>query len=205
MKLERRMVSLDRIEIRGGKGSTRILDGHAAVYNKDSEEMFGFTERVAPGAFDTALKEKDDVRALFNHDPNYVLGRSTAKTLRMKDDGSGLGFEVDLPDTTFARDLVVSIERCDITGCSFAFRTRKDQWVHDKTSDRVMRTLLDVELFDVGPVTYPAYPDTDVAARSLMQEIATAGRKLAGTDVVVPVSGLAVRQLRRRLDLIAAQ
>lgn len=191
---ERRIFKVAELRV-AGDGADRRMSGHAAVFNLDSEEMYGFTERVAPGAFTRTLRE-DDIRALFNHDPNYVLGRNVASTLRLSEDPTGLAFEVDPPDTQWARDLAVSIGRGDITQCSFGFMTRKDEW--QTIGGRTIRTLMDVQLLDVSPVTYPAYPDTDVSLRSL-EEIAEEGRKrLAPGGTTVS----SVAQLRRRLDFV---
>jgi HK97 family phage prohead protease len=197
-QIERRRFTIDRLELRSAESGAKILAGHAAVFNRDSEEMWGFTEQVAPGAFTRAIQE-DDVRALFNHDSNYILGRNRSKTLRLSEDAVGLAFEVDLPDTQYAKDLTVSVERGDVTGCSFSFATRADKWVYNQDGS-VKRTILDVELCDVGPVTFPAYPDTDVAVRSVMQEIAAAGKKRA---TGAPAARSKVPHLRRTLDLIA--
>lgn len=142
-----------------------MIVGHAAVFNRMSEDLGFFREKIEPGAFKQTLADKDDVRALFNHDPNNVLGRSTAGTLRLKEDDEGLRVEIDPPDTQLARDLMVSIDRGDVSQMSFGFETRKDEWDHSDKQNPV-RTLVDVKLYDVSPVTFPAYPDTDVAARA---------------------------------------
>lgn len=149
------------------EGNPRI-EGHAAVFNRKSLDLGGFVEMIAPGTFSRTLKTAD-VRGLFNHDPNYVLGRSAAKTLRMSEDSKGLLFDNDPPDTQWARDLMVSIERGDISQMSFGFRVVKDQW--DEGKRPVLRTLMDVDLMDAGPVTFPAYPQTSVGIRSLCQSL----------------------------------
>src|SRR5687768_15709461 len=102
--LERR--TYEQIEIRAEQGEDNKLRliGHAAVFNKKSEEIFGFREIVLPGAFKESIK-KNDIRALWNHDPAYILGRNKAGTLRLKEDDQGLRTEIDLPDTQLARDL----------------------------------------------------------------------------------------------------
>ena len=167
MKRERRFVPIEAAEFRivRQEGEPTKVEGHAAVFDSLSQELFGFREKIKKGAFRSALKRPDDVRALINHDPNLVLGRNTSKTLRLKEDDAGLFFSVDLPDTSYARDLAESIDRGDISQCSFGFRTLKDQWeTNDEGPD--IRTLMDVELFDISPVTYPAYTDTAVALRS---------------------------------------
>ena len=144
-----------------------VIQGYAAVFNSWSEDLGGFREKIKPGAFAKALK-RSDARALFNHDANFILGRQGAKTLRLKEDKTGLWMEVDIPDTQAGRDLLVSIERGDIHQQSFGFTVRKDEWQEDRNSETVERTVVEIEqLYDVSPVTYPAYPDTSVAARTL--------------------------------------
>ena len=113
----------------------------------------------------------NDVRALFNHDPNHILGRTKSGTLRIGIDETGLTYELNPPDTTIGRDLVVMIGRGDITQSSFGFRIAKDgdRWDEDEEG-RLIRTITRVaELFDVSPVTYPAYPDASIGMRSLMR------------------------------------
>lgn len=156
-----------RIERRDGE-APRIV-GHAAVFNQLSEDLGGFREQIAPGAFSAAIKE-DDIRALFNHNPDHVLGRNRAGTLSLREDDKGLAIEIVPPDTQMARDLMISMDRGDITQMSFGFRVRPNgyNWAEDNDGV-VIRTLTAVRLFDVSPVTYPAYPQTDVAVRSLEQ------------------------------------
>jgi len=153
------------------------LSGHAAVYYRDEDpltefDIFGdgsFVERVEPGAFDRALKEGQDVRALVDHDPSRILGRSTAGTLSLSTDDAGLAYRIDVPDTQVGRDILVSVRRGDITGSSYAFRVTREEWEDDKEEHRTIRRILDVDLFDVGPVSFPAFAGTDVsvAKRSL--------------------------------------
>lgn len=186
---ETRNFVVDRLEVRNESGTRKIV-GHAAIFNKDSEFM-GFIERVAPGAFRSSIS-RDDVRALFNHDANYVLGRNRAGTLKMREDDVGLKIEIDPPDTQFARDLMISMERGDITQMSFGFYTRKDKW--DYSGEVAVRTLEEVELFDVSPVTFPAYQDTDVAVRSMSQ----------WKEKPDDSWKIEIEDLSRRLDLTAA-
>lgn len=169
--IERRILDAGPIEVRkaDGEGSPSMvtLRGYAAKFDTLSQNLGGFREQIAPRAFDGVLD--DDVRALFNHDPNQVLGRTAAKTLRISQDSTGLYYEVDLPDTQAARDLVVSIDRGDVSQSSFAFcvAPNGDSW--DENEDGVIiRTITKFSrLFDVSPVTYPAYPDATVGMRSL--------------------------------------
>lgn len=138
--------------------------GYAAVFNRDSIDLGGFTEEISPGAFAESI-QSDDIRALMNHDPNLILGRTKAGTLRLEEDDIGLRMEIDLPDTQLGRDLAESIRRGDVTGASFGFRTIEDDW---NTKDgKPHRTLKAAKLYDTGPVIFPAYSDTSVAVRSL--------------------------------------
>jgi len=169
-KLEKRVAVGDALELRieGDKDKKRLV-GYAARFNKWSEDLGFFRERIAPGAFTEAL-QTSDVRALKNHDQNLLLGRTEAGTLRLEENARGLRFDLDVPKTTTGQDVLEEVRRGDITGCSFAFTVASDQWFYpdEDSNEPVQRTILKVDrLFDVGPVTYPAYPDTTVAARML--------------------------------------
>jgi uncharacterized protein len=140
--------------------------GYAAVFDSWSENLGWFREKIAPGAFSRVIKAGDAV-ALFNHDANMPLGRQSNGTLRLNEDDTGLMMEVDLPDTQYANDLYKLVERGDIRQQSFAFSVAVDEWAYGKDGQPDERTIVEVkELFDVSPVTYPAYPDTSVAKRS---------------------------------------
>jgi HK97 family phage prohead protease len=149
----------------------RTISGYAAVFNCDSQDLGGFVERISPGAFKEALKTSD-TRALFNHDANFVLGRKSAGTLRLKEDERGLFMEIDPPQTQAAKDLMESIKRGDISEQSFAFSVQDDKWSNMDDPDKMtVRTVEKIShLFDVSPVTYPAYQDTSVALRRLDAE-----------------------------------
>ena len=152
---------------------TKII-GYAARFNELSEEMWGMREKIAPGAFKEAIG-KSDVRALWNHDPNYVLGRTKNGTLQIREDEQGLFYEVTPPDAQWARDLVESIKRGDVDQSSFAFTVEAQEW--DERSDPITRTIVKVrELFDVSPVTFPAYPTATSGVRSL-KDVAEERRK----------------------------
>jgi uncharacterized protein len=150
-------------------GGIGTLEGYAAVFDSWSEDLGFFREKIQKGAFANALKNSD-CRALINHQPGQLLGRQSARTLRLSEDDKGLFMSVDLPDTQYARDLKVSVERGDITQQSFGFCVKTDVWVEDRETGKTERTIMEVdELFDVSPVTFPAYADTTVAKRSLEQ------------------------------------
>jgi len=181
-KKERRFTgSCELRTIAPEEGGRKKIAGHAAVFNSLSEDLWGFREKIAPGAFKNALA-KSDIRALLNHDPNFVLGRTKNSTLRVHEDEAGLAVEIDPPETGWADDLLISIGRGDISQMSFAFRVGEDSW---ETEDGLnIRTILSFdEIFDVSPVTYPAYPETDVALRAMPEVEAFDLRKLASAVV----------------------
>lgn len=153
-----------------GTGGTKyVIEGHGAVFNRTSQNLGGFVEEVHPDAFKRTLGNDPDVRGLINHDPSLLLGRTKAGTLRLSTDSTGLPYEIDAPDTQYARDLIVSMERRDIDQSSFAFFVNADEW--GQTEDGFpLRTLTAVSLHngDVSPVTYPAYEaaDSGIAGRA---------------------------------------
>jgi HK97 family phage prohead protease len=162
--IERRVA----IELRaGGDKRSPRLAGYAAVFNSPSQDLGGFTEIVMPGAFKRSLASARDPLALVQHMPQLVLGRRSAGTLSLSEDPRGLAFEIDVPDTTAARDLLVSVERGDVTGASFAFSTPAggDRW--QMRGEAVIRELLDVDLHEITITAQPAYLDTTVARRAL--------------------------------------
>ena len=143
-----------RMESAEYEGNT--IRGYAAVYNSDSEWMGGFYEQIEAGAFDSVLE--NDVRAYFNHDENLLLGRVSSGTLRISTDKRGLFYEVDLPNTTYANDLVELMKRGDVNQSSFAFLIEKDRWEQrDGITYRIIEKVS--RLLDVSPVAQPAYPD----------------------------------------------
>jgi len=162
--IERRLLPME-FRVERAEGKQPKITGHAAVFNVLSPLLWGFRERIAPGAFKKTLKEAD-IRALFNHDSNFVLGRNAAKTLKLSEDETGLAIENTPPDTQWARDLLVSMERGDVDQMSFAFRPIRSTWeiVNEDTEDEeLIVTREEVALIDVSVVTFPAYPETDAA------------------------------------------
>ena len=169
--MERRFFQVDdlRIESRGeGDEKTELITGYAAVFDKWSQDLGGFREKIKYGAFRKAIRD-DDVRALKNHDPNFILGRNKSGTLHLEERKKGLYFEINPPDTPEVNSLKESIKRGDIDGNSFSFIPHEDGDVWDFDKSPAERTLTSVRLFDVGPVTFPAYPQTSVAVRDLIK------------------------------------
>lgn len=180
INIEKRMFEFD-IRAQEGEASSQI-DGIAAVYNRWSEDLGGFKEMIEPGFFEEVIK--NDVRALWNHNPDLVLGRTRAGTLTLEDTERGLGVHIDPPDTQMGRDAVTLIKRRDVTQMSFAFSVKRpggEEWSREK--DGSIRRLLKKggadRLYDVSPVTYPAYAQTSVHARSM---IAKLNDELTGED-----------------------
>ena len=172
--LERRVLTAEDVELRLiPVGGQLRLTGYAAKYEKWSQDLGGFREKIRAGAFEAALKT-EDVRCLKNHNPDLLLGRTASGTMKLTSDTVGLRFETDLPDTVLGRDTATEIKRGDLSGCSFAFRAKTDEWNY-LPDGKAERTIIDVQhLYDVGPVTYPAYPDTSVAVRAMEEKRAEA-------------------------------
>lgn len=156
--LERRMTT-GEVEARS-KGNKLYAEGYAAVFERRSGNLGGFVEVVKPTAFNKTMREAD-VRALWNHDPSLVLGRNKAGTLEMSRDEKGLYYRALLPNTTYARNLFELLERRDITQSSFTFFKVQDDWelANVDNQEFPQRSLIEVGLVDVSPVTFPAYED----------------------------------------------
>jgi len=191
--------------------SPPLLSGYAAVFDTLSEDLGPFFERIRPGAFGGALKASD-VRGLFNHSPDHLLARQSAGTLRLAEDDRGLRFELDLDSDPTAQFVRRKIQRRELTGASFSFTVDHESGYEITVEDgKRIRTILPggiVELFDVGPVTFPAYEDTRVSARSLESAEAWSESQQAGApsrdqDAVLDgerqrlyVAGRPIRDLR---------
>lgn len=138
-----------------------LITGYAAVFNSKTSIGGWFDEIIAPGAFARALSENGDIRALFNHNWDNVLGRTKSGTLRLEEDGKGLKFEVELPNTSTGRDLAESMSRGDINQCSFGFWVTEEDW--DYNVEPALRTVKEVELYEISVVSIPAYDDTEAS------------------------------------------
>lgn len=187
-KLERRAFEF---QFRADGDSPKIV-GHAALFDVEADIGGYYRERIAPGAFADSIAQ-DDVRALWNHDPNYILGRNKAGTLKLSEDDQGLLSEIIPPDTQFARDLMSSIKRGDVSQMSFGFFVLDDNWKRSQDAKQPpLRILKRVQLFDVSPVAFPAYAQTDVAVRSAVEILATLPKDIKIPPVIWP------SELRRR-------
>jgi uncharacterized protein len=206
---ERRYFQVElRADGEQGESQAPALRGYAAVFDQLSVVLYGmFRERIERGAFAGTIG--DDIRALWNHDSNLPLGRTKAGTLRLAEDSHGLRVEIDPPDTQAGRDAVESIRRGDVDQMSFMFDVLEDTWDQDGDG-QLIRTLRKVKLYEVSPVTFPAYQGTSVSARAgdgafgdmpaiPVQFRATAG----GNDAEQAQARLAL--MRRRLDLLTIE
>jgi uncharacterized protein len=160
-KKETRTFDITSLQTRNGDGERNVISGYAAIFNSPTTIGDWFTEVIAPGAFANAIGSATDIRALFNHNWDNVLGRTKSGTLRLSEDERGLKFEVDMPNTTLARDIVESMQRGDINQCSFGFIPVEETW--DYSVEPAIRTINSVELFEVSVVSIPAYEDTEVS------------------------------------------
>jgi uncharacterized protein len=167
---ERRSIT-HKIELRRAADGSRTIVGYASVFAPaQSEDLGGFREQIDRHAFDAHLATNPDVRCLWNHDPNHVLGRTTAGTLKLSTDSKGLRYECKLPDTQAAQDLATSMERGDIDQSSFGFTCSQDNWQQTPEGE-ALRTVLAAQLFDVSPVTFPAYTDATAGIRAAIRSM----------------------------------
>ena len=169
-----------------------IIERHASVYNRLSEDLGGFREQVAPGTFAQTIKE-DDIYCLMNHNSDIILGRNRNGTLDLAEDKVGLAIRNTMPDTQHGRDTLTLVERGDITGMSFQFlvRTGGERW--EDFEGYPLRTLLSVILRDTSPVAFAAYPQTDVSAAKRSLE--------AWQATQVPVGRLLKERRQRLIEL----
>jgi hypothetical protein len=179
-----RTFDIDALQVRTGTTEKeKHLTGHGAVYDRWSVDLGGFKELFEQGSFTESI-QKDDIRSLQNHDPHYILGRTKSGTLTLEEDKKGVKFDDLLPETSYASDLLVSVERKDVTGCSIIFSVdaKDERWfvdgeeaefldalmaMWDEKKHKVERRISKASMYDIGPVTFPAYPQTDVKARAM--------------------------------------
>ncbi len=173
MQIERRFVpaAASRVQLRArGEGETPLIEGYAAVFYNPADpgteyELWeGCRERIMPGAFDRAVRERDDARCLFNHDPSQLLGRVGANTVTLSVDAHGLRYSNLPPNTADGTKVIELIRRGDVYGSSFAMVVTDQAWRETDGVD--IREILAVQLYDVSPVTYPAYEATSTALRA---------------------------------------
>lgn len=153
--------------------NNRTIGGYALKYNQRSEiltDYWGdeFVEEFAQGAFDKSLQERSQ-KALWNHKSEFPLGSVKSGTLRFNSDSTGLNYDIDLPNNSWGDDALESIKRGDVDGSSFAFTVIDDKWSEIEIEGRTMlkRTVLEAEIHEVSPSTFPAYSSSEIKLRSL--------------------------------------
>lgn len=149
------------------------LSGYAAVFSSESSDLGGFREVVRPGAFQKSLASGKNIRALWQHNGDALLGTTAAGTLKLAEDSRGLRFELDLPDTSHGRDLGVLVARRDVAGASFGFVAKQDHW--ERRGDGWLREIVEADISEITMTDTPAYRDTSVALRSLRAREALGG------------------------------
>ncbi|MEK4620638.1 HK97 family phage prohead protease [Bacillus sp. FSL K6-0273] len=164
---EKRELLSSNLEIREVEGGIRTIVGYAVKWEMKSVTMGywrRFKEQFKRGAFTDSLTQ-DDQLALWSHDYSQVLGRTKNGTLRLFEDEIGLRFELDLADTTLGDDTYKTIKRGDVDGVSFGFQMVKEEW-DESDPDNIVRSVTRAKLVEISPVAFPAYPDSQVSARS---------------------------------------
>lgn len=172
--LEVRTLPAHGMEARAAGDDTRpLITGYGSVSERSTTIEGAFTdwdEMVAQGAWSATIKT-GDIRSMFNHDTNQLLGRTKAGTLRLSEDDDGLFYEVDInPDDPMAMSVHAKVARGDVDGSSVWFRVVRQEWTYptdENGLDRPLRKILEGQLFETGPVTFPAFEQTTSQARSL--------------------------------------
>jgi HK97 family phage prohead protease len=172
---------VNHFETRTLDGSKAVISGYASIFDKSSQVLGGgFVEQIKSGAFSKTLQERgtqtsrDDIKALFNHSTDLVLGSKRAGTLRLAEDEKGLHYEVDLDlDITHHRSAYKMIERGDVTNSSFGFDVIEERWSVGETDDQpVLREVLETRLYEISPTPFPAYQDSSVQAERSFKGLA---------------------------------
>lgn len=208
--MERRYLPLKTAQVHVEKrvgSDTPLITGFAAMYfdpedpGTEYELWEDMYEQMMPGCFDRALRENQDVRGLMNHDPNMLLGRTSAGTMRLNLTAKGLAYEINPPDTQAGRDCVTSIERGDLTGSSFTFSASDVTW--REQNGKIIREIRDVQLYDCGPVTFPAYEATTTGLRAAAGEVEDLRRAYDGWKAKQRIQGREGRLAAVRARLVA--
>lgn len=204
---EQRFVQGTGASVRAEGDAALTIEGYGALFNRETVIGYWFREVILPGAFTDSIAD-GDIRVAFNHDANFILGRTSAKTAIVSEDETGLRYEATPPATR--ADVVESIKRKDVTGSSFAFSIESDddeEWDYSevKAGKLPLRKIKRATLFETGPVAWPAYDDTTVSARAVAKvEEAKQQRAeaLAAVDASAQPEQASVALLALDLDLM---
>lgn len=200
--MEKRIFNIEnRFETR--EDGQEVVVGYGSIWNSRSENLGGFYEYISPDAISQETIEKSDVRALINHNPDLVLARSTAGNLSLSVDEKGLRYEFSIPETSYGKDLAINMKNGNINQSSFAFTVGADEWSTDEEGNDI-RTITSIEkLYDVSPVTYPAYSQAEsdlvVAQRALAMYKENKEIKEEETDLVArSLAQLKIELIKRK-------
>lgn len=171
------------LELRAGPEETPTISGYAIRFDAETSIGECFREVVRYESVPDNVQEMD-IRALWNHNSDMPLGRTKNGTLTLEKDVDGLRFAITPPDTTWGRDAIESVKRGDVSGMSFGFYTKKDAWINE-TGQMPLRELLDIEIIEVSPVTFPAYSATSANVRSAEDILQTMPEKQPSPDVQI--------------------
>lgn len=202
-RLERREFVAERLEVRRQPDQPPIISGYAVVFDAPSRILHDwsgqpFVERFDAGAFDAWLRTDPELVALWNHNADMPLARRSRGTLQIAIDAYGLRFEMTTPENSWGTDAIVAIQRGDVVGMSFLFEAVRDAWVPPNADGVAQRTVLESVLYEISPVTFPAYPTTQVTVRTVrVPKFGSDSR--AADEIERRRQHLEVR--RRRLDL----
>lgn len=196
-----------KFELRSDVSAPTTIQGYAALFGvRTTIETFfgGFTESIRKGAFKSSIERKLNVRSLFNHDASLLLGTTRSGSLILREDDKGLWTEtVPSQDTSVGRDVVEWIRRGEITGMSFAFIIKKQEWTRGGKGELDHREIIDLDLFDISPVTYPAYEQTSVGLRKAADDIHKEARSAWEASLAPePPRGLFPGVLLKRVALL---
>lgn len=171
-KIENRFLETEEIEIRAVPGTgdeeQRYVSGIGIVYDKEVEIWPGLREKIRAGAFDASLKSGAEIKSYFNHRADFVLATTkSSPALELEDTATGLRFKAPIPPTTYGKDLAINLERKNVRGASFSFSIDDDggDIVTRDKNGVVHREIVKGTIYEVGPVTNPAYPQTKVGLR----------------------------------------
>jgi HK97 family phage prohead protease len=162
---EIRYLDFKDFEVRADENGRKTLIGYAARFDSLSERLWGFQEKIAPGAFSRSLGEGKDIGALWNHNSDLPIGSTGSGTLKLEEDDLGLKFELTPIETNAGKDAIIAVETKVVRGVSFGFVTIKDEWDW-QDDENAIRTLEEVDLIEISPTMFPAYKATSISARS---------------------------------------
>lgn len=190
----------NNIELRRTSDKSMLV-GYAAVFGSKSEDLGGFREIIAPGAFASSLSNGQDVYALADHDAAKRLARTKNQTLRLHEDSHGMRVEIDLPKTDLGKQIAEEVRTGLLDSMSFGFNVRKDDWRDDKTG--VVRELIDIDLREVSLVSFPAYQATAIgtAQRSLERHLKPQGPTIREIERALRDVGLSRTAAKRSAAL----